>query len=181
MKIEAKQLKTLQGSHILLAEDNKMNQEIVLGLLQESKIIVDIAQNGAVAVEMFKSNPSKYELILMDLQMPVMGGIEATKHIREIDQDIPIIALTANAMLEDIKRTKAAGMQEHLNKPIEPEKLYATLLHYISKKVEITTQSSDNQEERTPIKLANIDTDIGLSHMNNNKKLYHATAQEIRS
>ncbi|MEA3513114.1 MAG: ATP-binding protein [Campylobacterota bacterium] len=128
-------IKILQGSDILLTEDNHTNQEIVIGLLENSGINIDVANNGKEAVDMFTSNKDKYELILMDLQMPIMDGYEATKLIRKDNSDIPMVALTANAMKEDIEKTKLSGMQEHLNKPIEVEKLYETLLKYISKKV----------------------------------------------
>ncbi|NOR57399.1 MAG: response regulator, partial [Sulfurimonas sp.] len=127
-------IQTLEGSHIILSDDNSTNQEIILGLLKHSGINIEIANNGEEAVEIFKANPTKYELIFMDLQMPVMDGYTATEIIREIDKDIPIIALTANAMKEDVKRTLQAGMNEHLNKPVEVEKLYGILLKYISKK-----------------------------------------------
>ena len=120
------------GSKILLAEDNEINQEIIIGLLENSGIIIDIANNGKEAIEKFKV--SNYELILMDLQMPIMDGYEATKIIRELDSNVPLIALTANAMKEDEQRTKLIGMNEHLNKPIDIEKLYKILLQYISKK-----------------------------------------------
>jgi len=142
-EIETKSLihdiRTLGGSKILLTEDNDINQELILGLLENSGISIDIATNGKEAVELFKYNATqelKYELILMDLQMPVMDGYEATQVIRELNKKIPIIALTANAMKEDVIKTQSVGMNEHINKPIEVEKLYETLLKYISKKVE---------------------------------------------
>jgi len=108
--------------------------------------------------------------------MPIMNGYESTKQIRAINTDTPIIALTANAMKEDIEKTKQAGMQEHLNKPIEVEKLYATLLKYISKKVLSAKCKvfSDNSDEYSVLsgKFDTIDTQIGLSHMLDNEKLY---------
>jgi len=106
---------------------------IIIGILEDSGIEIDIAKNGKIAVEMFEK--SNYELILMDLQMPIMDGYEATKIIRKLDSNIPIIALTANAMKEDIEKTKIIGMNKHLNKPIEVDKLLSTLLEYISKKI----------------------------------------------
>jgi len=118
----------LKGCRILLAEDNEINQEIVSGLLENSSVELDIAKNGKEAVEKFKSN--KYTLILMDIQMPVMDGYEATRVIREIDKDIPIIAITANAMKEDIKKSARFGMNSHINKPIEVEELYGIILKY---------------------------------------------------
>ena len=173
-KFEEQSLKydmnSLVGSKILLVEDNKINQEIILGLLESSGIIIDIADNGKEGIEKF--NASDYELILMDLQMPIMDGYEATKIIREKDLNIPIIALTANAMKEDVERTKEIGMNEHLNKPIDVEKLYETLLKYIFQK--IVTQEDNTQVEDTieiP-EFKTIDINEGLKHLVGNKKLY---------
>lgn len=165
------ELTTLSGSKILLVEDNTTNQEIIIGLLESSGIEIDIANNGKIAVDM--SSAKNYELIFMDLQMPVMDGIEATKHIRVVNKNIPIIALTANAMVEDIERTKAAGMNTHLNKPIDVEKLYETLLKYLSKKHEILelVESKDEDEIIIP-HFENLDTTLGLKHLAGNKKLY---------
>jgi len=129
-------ISSLVGSKILLTEDNEMNREIIHAILGGSGIIIDDAKDGKEAVEMFLANEDAYELILMDLQMPVMDGYEATRAIRAKNKDIPIVALTANAMVQDIKKTKLLGMNSHLNKPIEVEKLFETLLTYISKKAE---------------------------------------------
>jgi len=123
------EIKTLQGNKILLVEDNAINQEIVVGFLEGSGIVIDRANNGQEALEHYESNT--YALILMDMQMPVMDGIEATKAIRKLDTTTPIIALTANAMKADIATTQAAGMNEHLQKPINLERLYSTLLKYL--------------------------------------------------
>lgn len=126
-----KKLNSLNGNKILLAEDNKVNQEIVLFSLEDSGIIIDIANNGQEAVDMFRAND--YALILMDIQMPIMDGYKAAKIIREENSNIPIVALSANAMTEDVEKSKNAGMNEHLNKPINFTKLYETLLQYIPK------------------------------------------------
>jgi len=166
-------MRSLQGSQILLTEDNDTNQEIILGLLEESGINITIANNGQEAVDIYKADPARYELIFMDLQMPVMDGYEATGIIRKIDKNIPIIALTANAMVEDIERTKSVGMNEHLNKPIEVEKLYETLLKYLSKKAEIDFSSS--KDERTAVILPDfqiIDSAQGLDYLAGDKKIY---------
>ncbi|MDO9266418.1 MAG: ATP-binding protein [Sulfurimonas sp.] len=134
--IEADEEKTefdkniLNANKILMVEDNLTNQLVLLGLLEDYVKEIDIANNGKEALDLFKSG--KYELILMDLQMPVMDGYEATKIIREIDKDIPIIALSANAMTEEVEKTKAYGMNEHLAKPIDVEKLFTTLSKYIN-------------------------------------------------
>jgi len=166
-------IETLRGSHILLAEDNVMNQEIIMGLLQESGINIDIVDNGMSAIERLQEYPDKYELVLMDMHMPQMDGVEATKIIRETNKEIPIIALTANVMKKDIQETQHAGMNEHLCKPIEIDKLYETLLKYISKKVDVTKGSvTQSQEEIAIPRFARIDTTTGLTYMSGNKKLY---------
>jgi signal transduction histidine kinase len=124
----SKDMSLLAGKRILVAEDNLINQEIILGLLESSRIIIDIAQNGEEAVNLHQKN--NYSLILMDIQMPVLDGYEAAKIIRKNDKKIPIIAVTASAMKEDVERTIESGMNDHLNKPIDVTKLYQTLLKY---------------------------------------------------
>jgi len=168
-EVDKTKITTLKDSKILLVEDNTINQEIIIGLLEDSQIEIDVANNGQEAVEKFNKN--NYELILMDIQMPIMDGYEATKKIRENDKNIPIIALTANAMKEDIEKTKKAQMNEHLNKPIDVEKLYQTLLKYISKKINNTTEIKQTKDIDLP-KFKNINIDRGMQHMANNQKLY---------
>jgi len=174
-KLTKKDINILSGSKILLVEDNKINQEIVLGLLEESQIDIDIANNGEEALNLYNQNKTKYELILMDLQMPIIDGYEATKRIREINNDIPIIALSANAMKEQVEKTKKLNMQEHLTKPIEVENLYKTLLKYIKPKITQNSYQKKDTSKKDNIdipKFINIDSNIGLSHTNQNKKLY---------
>lgn len=157
-------IKTLKSSKVLLVEDNEINQEIITDLLFDSGIVIDIANNGIEAIKMFESNLGKYELILMDIQMPILDGYEATKKIRQIDVNIPIIALTANAMKEDIEKTKLAGMNKHLNKPIEVEKLFETLLEFLSKKVDLEEEKFDFEKENNDSlpQFENLDKDYAL-------------------
>ena len=165
-------ISSLNNSSILLTEDNTINQEIILGLLENSDIHIDIASNGVEAINKVKEN--SYDLILMDIQMPIMGGLEATRIIRETNKNIPIIALTANAMQKDIDQVKQVGMNEHLGKPIEVDKLYEILLKYIAGHIDIT-KASYNQEKNDNTIIPNfisIDSTLGLKHMNDNKKLY---------
>jgi len=135
----------LKGHKILLVDDNEVNQEIVLGLLENINETLDIASNGQEAVELFFKN--NYSLILMDIQMPIMDGYEATRIIRKEDANIPIIALTANAMKEDLEKTKQASMQAHINKPINVTELYETLLKYLPRKEFDFTEEPLNQIE----------------------------------
>ena len=168
-------LTSLKGSNILLVEDNIMNRQIIHGVLSHSGIIIKEAENGRKAVETFLADPDLYELILMDLQMPEMDGYEATRQIRKQDPNIPIIALTANAMNQDVHRTRSVGMNEHLNKPIDVEKLFATLLNYISKKCEPVSHGDNGQKKAPPPtfhEFKAIDTAVGLSHIMGDTKLY---------
>ncbi len=171
-KIDINEIVRLKGSNLLLVEDNTTNQEIIIGLLEMSGINIDIANNGKEAVDMFQQKD--YELILMDLQMPIMDGYEATKKIRETvkGKEIPIVALTANAMLEDRNKTKLAGMNEHLNKPIDIEKLYKIILKYLTKKLDSFPTVVKNENELDIPKFINIDTECGLYYMAGNKELY---------
>lgn len=127
--VKQEDMERLKNKKILLVEDNKTNQLVFTSILEDTLLDIDIANNGQEAVDMFK--PDKYELILMDLDMPVLNGYKASKMIKAIDKNIPIIALTANVMQEDIEKTKLAGIDEHLRKPIELESLYGALLKYI--------------------------------------------------
>ena len=169
IEVDKQDITVLNGSKLLLVEDNLINQEIIIGLLENSGIDMDIANNGREAIQKFKTK--KYELILMDLQMPIMDGYEATTIIRKLDSNIPIIALSANAMKTDIEKTKIIGMDEHLNKPIDIDKLYGVLLKYISKKANSVINNIDRKTLEIP-NLKYIDTKVGLSHMGENKQLY---------
>ena len=119
----------LTGRRILLVEDNLINREIVLGLLEGRGLTIDVAMDGRQAIDQFQRAPC--DLILMDVQMPVMDGLEATRQIRELDPMVPIIALTANAFPEDVAKTGAAGMNAHLSKPIDLEQLLRVLYRFL--------------------------------------------------
>ena len=124
----------LSGVRIILAEDVEINREIFLALLGDTHIEIDIAENGIVAVTKFRENPGKYDLIIMDVQMPDMDGYQATKEIRAMDlpeaKTIPIIAMTANVFREDIERCLASGMNDHLAKPIDEKSVIEKIMHY---------------------------------------------------
>ncbi|HQR82879.1 MAG TPA: response regulator, partial [Thiotrichales bacterium] len=120
------------------------------GMLKPSGIIVDIASNGIEAIKMYKAKKGFYELILMDIQMPYMDGYEAAHKLRADGCDIPIIALSANARKEDALKSQQAGMNAHLNKPIDTERLFELLLKHITKKVDISATTADEQFEQLP-------------------------------
>ncbi|QNM07041.1 response regulator [Qiania dongpingensis] len=127
------------GKRVLLAEDNAINTEVAVMLLENKGFTVDTAENGLRAMELFSKSPEKYyDAILMDIRMPLMDGLTAAASIRHLSNadagTIPIIAMTANAFDDDIQKSKAAGMDAHLAKPIDSERLYQTLYHFISRK-----------------------------------------------
>ena len=129
--------KSIKGLHILLAEDNEMNMEIAEFVLQNEGADVTKAWDGQEAVELFRnSEPGEFDVILMDIMMPVMNGYETTKMIRSLDREdakaIPIIAMTASAFTEDRIRAKEAGMDEHVAKPVDVE-LLIKVIHKLVK------------------------------------------------
>ena len=122
----------LHTGRILLAEDNELNQEIAVEILSEAGLSIEVACNGQAAVDMLKQSvPGYYRLILMDVQMPVMNGYEATKAIRQLENkelaSIPIVAMTANAFEEDKREAIACGMNGHIAKPIDINKLFESM------------------------------------------------------
>lgn len=123
---------SLQGRHVLIAEDIDLNAEILIDLLDMEEVTADRAENGKICVEKFKNSPENhYDAILMDLRMPVMDGLDAARNIRALErpdaQKVPIIAVSANASETDRKNALEAGMNTHLSKPVDAEKLYETL------------------------------------------------------
>ena len=140
----------LIGRRVLLAEDVSINAEIITMLLSKREMEVDLAENGQIAVDLFAAHePGYYAAILMDIRMPVMGGLEATRRIRSMDKEdaktIPIIALTANAFDEDVQRSIQAGLNAHLSKPVEPDVLYETLEKLIGISSAATAQAAPQE------------------------------------
>lgn len=117
------------NAKVLLVEDNEINQEVVLEQLKQLGVTVDLANNGEVAVTKAKNN--KYDLILMDIQMPVLDGYQATRQIRNFNSDVPILALTAAAMIEDRQKAIDVGMNDHLSKPINQQKLIHAIQQWL--------------------------------------------------
>lgn len=120
-----------RGRTLLLAEDVAINREILLMLLEPTGIAIECAENGREAVELFRASADKYDIIFMDMQMPEMDGLEATRRIRALNdpwaKSIPIVAMTANVFKENIKECLAAGMDDHLGKPLDVEKVLDVL------------------------------------------------------
>jgi len=127
---------SFKGVNILLAEDIEINREIVMALLESTEAVIECAENGEELLFKFTADPEKYDLILMDMQMPIMDGLEATRQLRKLDFDkakeIPILAMTANAFKEDVDNCISAGMNGHISKPIEYDVLISKLARFIS-------------------------------------------------
>ena len=169
----------LNGCSLLLVDDNEINQLVGQKILESAGLSVEVANNGKVAVEMFTQADASYAAILMDLQMPKMDGFEATRIIREEykDHTVPIIAMTAHTMEEERQRCLDAGMNEHVAKPIDPERLFSVLLSCInveqySHVVKIPTAVIPQQEESLPNSLPGFDLTEGLNRVVGNTELY---------
>ncbi|MGI6152601.1 MAG: response regulator [Christensenellaceae bacterium] len=121
--------------HVLLAEDIEINREIVLAMLEDTGLIVECAENGVQAVEMFDAFPDRYDIVFMDIHMPDMDGYEATRKIRAMPYEwakkVPIVAMTANVFKEDVERCLAAGMNDHIGKPIDMDVFFTKLDYYL--------------------------------------------------
>lgn len=158
----------LKGSKILLVEDNKINQMVAVGMLENLDIEVEVAFNGKEAVDLAKEN--EYDLILMDLQMPIMDGYEATKQILELSnhKNTPIVALSAAVMMEDKELSYASGMVAHLAKPMDEDELVATLIKWIAP----NAHEFAERKEKIAKKTSEIELDIkGFNLVNLMKKI----------
>lgn len=156
---EAKVLKRIEGLRVLLVEDNAINQQVAVGILDEVGVRADVVENGKLAVERMRDNPDGIDIILMDLQMPVMDGFEATRNILAQSNDHPpIIAMTAHAMAEERDACMDAGMVDHISKPIDATHLFKTLAKWSPKQPDeddITDGDSSNEKTSAgPKKLA---------------------------
>lgn len=166
----------VNGAKVLLVEDNLQNQEIATEFLKKANINIVIANNGKEAVDILNEN-EEFDAILMDCQMPIMDGYEATKHIREIEKfaNLPIIAMTANAMQGDKEKCISVGMNDYISKPLDFNKFYETLgkwvklknpIQKVAEKIEVEDINIDN------LKIEGIDINEALARMAGNKKLF---------
>lgn len=177
---EIKGLKEIQGAQLLLVEDNVINQQVAQEILEDGGLLVDIGNNGREAVKM--AALGKYDLILMDIQMPGMDGITATRQIRSLKSEAkttPIIAMTAHAMAGDREKSLAAGMNDHITKPIDPELLFLTLVKHIKpgqRQVpdDLQRKMKHRQEhaKNSLPELPGIDVKTGLARVRGNQNLY---------
>ncbi|CAK0763935.1 two-component system, sensor histidine kinase and response regulator [Gammaproteobacteria bacterium] len=169
-------LRQIQGARILLVEDNEINQQVAHELLQQINVVVDIANNGRMAIQMLDQN--RYDCVLMDIQMPIMDGLEATRRIRDDGRfaNLPIIAMTANAMVEDRKRTHDVGMNDHIVKPVDSQKLFNALLRWIppgERNAPVVVPDINCNVDASLPEMPGINTNEGLSRMSGNVHAYY--------
>ena len=160
-------LHSLKNIKVLLVEDNEINQEVAIAMLKKIEADVIVANNGKEAVATFLSGRDYFDIILMDLQMPIMNGYEAAAVIREHDKEIPIIALTAAAMVEDKEKALKAGMNDHLSKPINSNEIVKT----IAKWCKISAPIEDEKMQISQNNDADLDIEYALYIVNSNKEL----------
>jgi two-component system, sensor histidine kinase and response regulator len=175
-------LSTIKGARVLAVDDNDINQQVVKELLENQGLIVTLAANGEEAVAAVERE--QFDAVLMDLQMPVMDGYEATRQIRAgHSTTLPIIALTAHARAEDAERCRAAGMNDHVQKPIEPDLLFKALVHWIPARSvpELTAAKPTLGPTDMPDALPGIELADGLRRVANNRALYRKLLQRFRA
>jgi signal transduction histidine kinase/CheY-like chemotaxis protein len=182
---KAEDLKAIYGARVLLVEDNEINQQVAKEILESAGLNVSLAENGQEGVSAVKEN--YYDAVLMDIQMPVMNGYEATREIRKDERykDLPIIAMTAHAMAGDEDKSLQSGMNGHITKPIDPDQMFATLQKWIqpSEKRAITQKPVVSVEPSGEDKVVSIEAELpeslpgfdladGLKRLQGNKTLY---------
>lgn len=195
------EIQKLAGINILLTEDNEINQQVASELMEDEGFVVEIANNGQEALEKMKASgvPSKYGLVFMDLQMPIMDGYEATQEIRKLSQynEVPIIAMTADAMLGVKEKCLESGMNDMVPKPIDPDEMFGTMVEWIKAKAEVGSQKSGDQRPKSQVPKAKSQVPIAksqepnipdipglniegaLKRVNNKKKLYLSIVEKF--
>jgi two-component system sensor histidine kinase/response regulator len=182
---EAKALELIRGAQVLLVEDNEINQQVAKEIIEGAGLMVTIANNGQEAVNAVKEK--QYDAVLMDVQMPVMDGYTATREIRKDERfkELPVIAMTAHAMTGDAERSLAAGMNDHVTKPIDPDLLFGALQKWIPAKKGREEypgadapeafpggQKAESQEALLPESFPGFDLAAGLNRLRGNESLY---------
>ncbi len=163
-KVTDAALASLKGLRVLLVEDNDFNQQVATELLADGGVVVEIAENGAIAVD--KIRTGSYDVVLMDMQMPVMDGVAATLEIRKLGHaDLPIIAMTANAMQADRDKCAEAGMNGYLTKPIDPDEMFAALLKW-------RRAPAPRDDDGIPTDIPGLDIAAGLKRVRGKRPLY---------
>ncbi|MEA2029294.1 MAG: transporter substrate-binding domain-containing protein, partial [Campylobacterota bacterium] len=184
-KLEDISLASIKGAKVLLVEDNEINQEFAIMLLEGQGIVVEVANDGYEAIE--KVQTQEYELVLMDIEMPNLDGLSAAKKIRAMEgeyyQKMPIVALSAHAMKHDIDKSLAAGMNEHITKPINPNELFEVMLRYIEPREDITPSPSEAQSSShfDDIQSELIDFKAGIARAGGNEEGYIKVLKRVCS
>ena len=185
---DEEELRDIRGAMVLLAEDNEINQQVAEEILQQAGLVVRIANNGKEAVEMVKA--ADFDVVLMDIQMPVMGGFEATQEIRRHERfkDLPIIAMTAHAMAGDRDKSIEVGMNDHVTKPIDPDQLISTLAKWIkpaerdvSEGVSQPSIGEKEVQDILPSELPGISIASGLGRVGGNRLLYAKLLRKFKA
>ncbi|WP_045212680.1 PAS domain-containing hybrid sensor histidine kinase/response regulator [Desulfonatronovibrio magnus] len=171
---------SFEGYSVLIAEDNSLNQEVALQMLEKTGAALSLANNGAEALEMVKAG--SFDLVLMDLQMPVMDGYEATRKILEFFPDLPVIALSAAVMEEDRKKSEQAGMRAHLPKPIDSTQLYRTMAKWLQagEAVKVQKVVPEHRSSLLPGSLEGFDLEQGLKASDGDSRFYHKMLHRFR-
>lgn len=180
---QEKRTQHLSGASILIVEDNEVNRQLAVELLESVGVNAAIAINGKEGIEAVLKN--KYDLVLMDIQMPEMDGLEATKQIREMGmKELPIVAMTAHAMKGDAEKCLEAGMNSHVSKPIDPEHLFATLVKWVNKTSDEAQhniiKSDTDKEYISFLDLEGIAVESGLKRIGGNPEAYRRVLLKFR-
>jgi two-component system sensor histidine kinase/response regulator len=178
------------GGKVLLVEDNLVNQQVAREMLRATGLRIDVADNGRIALEkLFAAGPHAYDLVLMDIQMPEMGGHAATRRIRMEAQyaGLPIVAMTAHANAEEREQCMQSGMQDHIAKPVDPDQLYQILTRWLKQ----TTSDRDGDtaaspaagaaqiDDDKPIEIAGFDTADTLDRLDGDVDFYHRILETL--
>ncbi len=169
----------ISGASVLLVEDSIFNQQVASEVIKQAGVEVDIANNGLESLEMVQEK--HFDLVLMDIQMPVMDGLSAARAIRNLGGDfreLPIVAMSANAMASDRKKSLAAGMNDHINKPFEPDELYACLSRWLEAGGWRTAENG-SREERETAASAVLDVEKGIKRVGNKRELYFSLLRDF--
>ena len=175
-----------RGIRVLLVEDNELNQQVATELLESAGAIVTVAGNGKIAVDLLRDGPQPpaFDIVLMDLQMPEMDGFTATRHLRADSRfnDLPILAMTAHALVEERERCLQAGMNGHVTKPIDPDALFAALTQWAKRREPATSAPEKKAAPRMDVQvppIEGIDIAGGLKRVAGNQKLYRSLLEQF--
>ncbi|OOZ42480.1 hypothetical protein BOW52_02985 [Solemya elarraichensis gill symbiont] len=187
------QSEKINGARILLVEDNSINQQVAMELLEQMGCEVEMASNGIEAVDMIKHK--KFDLVFMDIQMPKMDGLEATRQIRKLKtqadekypSNIPIIAMTAHALVDDHEKSLRAGMNDHITKPLDPGKIMEVLLNWVGPEERVENEIPSNRVKQTDVmnqasipQNSGIDSESALKRLGGNSTLFIRLIKEFR-